>query len=376
MTLVKLMVLHTGGLKERNSTSTNTVPSDHHIVRSHMRILSVISIKTYERYGYNYLREIVLRRADYNEYKISKKDFKNLHPNDFENLNILHLQGKLDHLPKQDKVHLYNAINLWTRNIVIRKRMKDLQLGIESYQTKLNLEQPNWNASGYLFKEDYTIVYQPRAVIYRDRNDQKKMMRLSEVHKFSDGTLMRIRDKLAFMVKDFRTSEWYKGTYNADGNPARANIKQALGSYERSHKGVKASANSDIIHFFTSAQDGNKLQDNERLCLADDHKKAQDHNKKQVQLNKLNYYQKISTKKYKTSNKESKFYELKTEISDIKDSRSASGYVFTLQGATISWKSSKQTIIAKSMMESEFIALDKCREKAEWLHQFVEDIQR
>ncbi|GKE83423.1 hypothetical protein Tco_1557165, partial [Tanacetum coccineum] len=43
-------------------------------------------------------------------------------------------------------------------------------------------------------------------------------------------------------------------------------------------------------------------------------------------------------------------------ISDIKDSRSTSGYVFTLEGAAISWKSSKQTVIAKSTMELEFIA--------------------
>ncbi|GKD53452.1 zinc finger, CCHC-type containing protein [Tanacetum coccineum] len=35
-------------------------------------------------------------------------------------------------------------------------------------------------------------------------------------------------------------------------------------------------------------------------------------------------------------------------ISSIKDSRSTSGYVFTQVGATISWKSSKQTFIAKS----------------------------
>ncbi|GKB82920.1 zinc finger, CCHC-type containing protein [Tanacetum coccineum] len=63
-------------------------------------------------------------------------------------------------------------------------------------------------------------------------------------------------------------------------------------------------------------------------------------------------------------------------ISDIKDSRSTSGYMFTLGGATISWKSSKQTVIAKSTMESEFIALDKCREEAEWLRQFVKDIPR
>ncbi|GKA37097.1 hypothetical protein Tco_0723662 [Tanacetum coccineum] len=66
--------------------------------------------------------------------------------------------------------------------------------------------------------------------------------------------------------------------HNEDGNPARANIKQALGSYERPHKGVKASANSDIMYFFTSAQDGDPLQDNVRLCLGDDLKKAQDHN--------------------------------------------------------------------------------------------------
>ncbi|GKB77813.1 retrovirus-related pol polyprotein from transposon TNT 1-94 [Tanacetum coccineum] len=63
-------------------------------------------------------------------------------------------------------------------------------------------------------------------------------------------------------------------------------------------------------------------------------------------------------------------------ISNIKDSRSTSGYVFTLGGAAISWKSSKQTVIAKSTMESKFIALDKCGEEAEWLRQFVEDIPR
>nr|GEW05734.1 linoleate 13S-lipoxygenase 3-1, chloroplastic [Tanacetum cinerariifolium] len=45
-------------------------------VRSHMRIPSVIGIKTFERYGYAYLREIVIRRADYSEYKISEADFK------------------------------------------------------------------------------------------------------------------------------------------------------------------------------------------------------------------------------------------------------------------------------------------------------------
>ena len=60
----------------------------------------------------------------------------------------------------------------------------------------------------------------------------------------------------------------------------------------------------------------------------------------------------------------------------MKDSKFTSGYVFTLGGAAVSWKSSKQTCIARSTMESEFIALDKCGEEAEWLRQFLEDIPR
>ncbi|GKB10415.1 hypothetical protein Tco_0844338, partial [Tanacetum coccineum] len=158
-------------------------PSDREVVRSQMRILNVISVKVYEKYRYNYLREIILRRADYKEYKISEKDFKNLHPNDFEDLFLLNIQEKLNHLPKTDKTCLHTAVNMWIRNLVIRNRVGDLQLGIESYQTKINLERPNWDAADYFFKEDYTIVPKPRAVIYRDRNDQRKLMRLNEIHK-------------------------------------------------------------------------------------------------------------------------------------------------------------------------------------------------
>nr|GEX50388.1 hypothetical protein [Tanacetum cinerariifolium] len=47
----------------------------------------------------------------------------------------------------------------------------------------------------------YAIVSKSRAVIYRDKNDQKKMMREFEVHKFSDETLTRRQDKLDYMVK-------------------------------------------------------------------------------------------------------------------------------------------------------------------------------
>nr|GEZ37297.1 hypothetical protein [Tanacetum cinerariifolium] len=162
-------VSHTGGLSAKNSTLQDIVPP--------------LIVKTFSRYGYTYLKEIVLRRADYKEYKISKADFKNLHPNDFEDLYLLHLQGNLNHLSGADKVHLFNVVKLWIRNIVIRK-------------------------------QDYTIVHKPRAVIYRDRNNQKKMTRESKVHKFSDGTLKRILEKLDHMVKDFILFKFNPGMEN------------------------------------------------------------------------------------------------------------------------------------------------------------------
>ena len=52
-------------------------------------------------------------------------------------------------------------------------------------------------------------------------------------------------------------------------------------------------------------------------------------------------------------------------ISNVKDSKYHSGYVFTLGGVVVSWKASNQTVIAISTIEYEFIALDKCGEDVE-----------
>ncbi|GJZ10754.1 hypothetical protein Tco_0545513 [Tanacetum coccineum] len=140
--------------------------SDREAVRSQMRILSVISVK----------------------------DFRNLHPNDFEDLFLLNIQEKLNHLPKTDKPSFTQCkFNMWIRKPGEQESCGRLQLGI------------------YYFKEDYTIVPKPRAVVYRDRNDQRKLMRLNELHKFSDGTLTRVMENLDHMVKDFHLYEYNKG---------------------------------------------------------------------------------------------------------------------------------------------------------------------
>ncbi|GJT14933.1 hypothetical protein Tco_0873639 [Tanacetum coccineum] len=154
-------------------------PSHRKEVRTHMRILSVVIIKAYSRYGYDYLSEIILRRVDHQEHKIAEKDFKNLYPSDFEDLNLLLLQ-------------------------LIRQRVEDFQLGIESYQTQLNLTKPGWDATGYEFKHDYTIIESPRAVIFPVNDNERNIMRFNEIYKFSDGTLTRILETLDYRVKEFK----------------------------------------------------------------------------------------------------------------------------------------------------------------------------
>jgi hypothetical protein len=46
-------------------------------------------------------------------------------------------------------------------------------------------------------------------------------------------------------------------------------------------------------------------------------------------------------------------------ISDADELKATSGYVFTLGGGDVSWKSCKQTILTRSTMEAELAALDR-----------------
>ncbi|KAA0043125.1 ty1-copia retrotransposon protein [Cucumis melo var. makuwa] len=54
-------------------------------------------------------------------------------------------------------------------------------------------------------------------------------------------------------------------------------------------------------------------------------------------------------------------------VRDDDEVNSTSGYVFLLRDGAISWKSTKQTCIARSTMESEFIALELVGQETEWI---------
>nr|GEW57443.1 hypothetical protein [Tanacetum cinerariifolium]GEW82891.1 hypothetical protein [Tanacetum cinerariifolium] len=85
---------------------------DRRAIRTHMRILSVVRIEVFSMYGYDYMKKIVLHRADINEHIIAEIDFKYLYPSDFKDLYLLNLQGHLNHLPPKDKKILTTVVNL------------------------------------------------------------------------------------------------------------------------------------------------------------------------------------------------------------------------------------------------------------------------
>nr|GEV15362.1 hypothetical protein [Tanacetum cinerariifolium] len=155
-------------------------------VKTHMQILSVVRIEVFSMYGYDYMKKIVLRRADLNEQVIAERDFKYLYPSDFEDLNLLNLQGHLNHLPPKDKKILTTA-------------------------TQVNLSKPQWTATGFEYKHDYTVIESPRAVIFKDRYGVQMMMRFNEIHKFSDATLQQINEALDYRVKEFRINRLNPG---------------------------------------------------------------------------------------------------------------------------------------------------------------------
>ncbi|GJU61833.1 hypothetical protein Tco_1243668, partial [Tanacetum coccineum] len=104
----------------------HTAELNRKVVRTHMCILSVVGIKGYSCYG------------------------------DFEDLNLLLLQGHLNHLPGSNICMISTAVKLWTRNL---------------------------DATGFEFKHDYTIIDSPRAVVFPVSNNERKIMRFNEIYK-------------------------------------------------------------------------------------------------------------------------------------------------------------------------------------------------
>ncbi|GKB65422.1 retrotransposon protein, putative, ty1-copia subclass [Tanacetum coccineum] len=56
---------------------------------------------------------------------------------------------------------------------------------------------------------------------------------------------------------------------------------------------------------------------------------------------------------------------------DVDDTKSQTGYVFVLNGGAVDWKSTKQSILATSSAEAEYIAASDASKEAVWIRKFI-----
>ena len=59
---------------------------------------------------------------------------------------------------------------------------------------------------------------------------------------------------------------------------------------------------------------------------------------------------------------------------DLGDRKSTSGFLFILSGCTISWKSVKQSTVAISSSEAEYIALSQATQEAIWFKALLKEL--
>ncbi|GJZ43443.1 hypothetical protein Tco_0590698 [Tanacetum coccineum] len=131
------------------------------------------SVSVKKLHGYGYLEEIMVKRADRQLYKFKEGDFVDLHLNDIEDMLLLAVQHKLFHLNDSELVDFIMALHMFIRSLIVKIHVEDLQLGVESYQKKLNIIAPQKTFLEIEFKELYTPSYKPPGVIYEDLNKQQ-----------------------------------------------------------------------------------------------------------------------------------------------------------------------------------------------------------
>ncbi|GKB15332.1 hypothetical protein Tco_0849255 [Tanacetum coccineum] len=137
--------------------------------------LWVTHVKVIRKHGYGYLEEIVVRRVDNVLYRFKEGD---------------------------DVADFTIAPRMFTRSLVIQKRVEDLQLGVESYQKKINVTKPDTTRRDLRKRNPYTPYKDLQGFIYVEDYKRNRLMRSDELYKSSDSTLTRLLSLLEYITKN------------------------------------------------------------------------------------------------------------------------------------------------------------------------------
>nr|GEU55159.1 hypothetical protein [Tanacetum cinerariifolium] len=120
-------------------------------------------------------------------------DFLRLCINEIKEMLLVVVQNRLINLSGDDVFDFAIALRMFTRSLVIQKRVEDLQLGVESYQKKINVTKPKTTKPDIKKKDTYTSYQDPQGFIYVDT-----------LYKFSDRTLTGLQTLLDDITKNIR----------------------------------------------------------------------------------------------------------------------------------------------------------------------------
>nr|GEV39495.1 ribonuclease H [Tanacetum cinerariifolium] len=140
-----------------------------HDVYSTKRIMAVTRVDVMKKHGYVYLREI---------------------------------ENWLTNLSGDDVADFSIALKMFTRSLVIQKRVRDIQLGVEIYQKNINITKPDTIRPDVWKRHPYTQYQDPQGFIYVDSLERNRLMRSDELYKFSDGTLTRLLTSFEDITKN------------------------------------------------------------------------------------------------------------------------------------------------------------------------------
>nr|GEZ87449.1 hypothetical protein [Tanacetum cinerariifolium] len=88
---------------------------------------------------------------------------------------------KLSNLTVEERFAFNVSLRMFTRSIVIQRRVEDLQLGVESYQKRINLTKPDTYRSDLKRCEAYTAYSNPRGFIYQNKDKKNRLTKVTRI---------------------------------------------------------------------------------------------------------------------------------------------------------------------------------------------------
>ncbi|GKB94112.1 hypothetical protein Tco_0980249 [Tanacetum coccineum] len=115
-----------GNVEKKYDLSVTKIKAARYEQEGIEEMILVQSIKVNKKCGYAYLEEIVVKRIGEKEYMFAEADFLHLNQNDIEDLFLLKIQNMIHNINGVNEFDLINALQLYIRRIVIRKRVEEV----------------------------------------------------------------------------------------------------------------------------------------------------------------------------------------------------------------------------------------------------------